>query len=240
MSAVKSAGENMTFAARMALAAEDIGRLEKDGYNKFHDYEYVTEASVKAAVGPALRRAGLYIASVQHQFLPAPGSDFTHVLCATTVTVSDGVSSASAAAIGSGTDKGDKAAYKAMAGGLKYALTSLFLIATGDDAEADEATDKPAAKKEPAPKAEPKKPAARAKPEPKAEAAEEAEKPSATASTNAELKALGIVEKIADVAGINKATGELAELRPLLTDKGFENVKAAFKAKREAIAAAAK
>jgi hypothetical protein len=62
-----------TLGGRLAKAAEFIGSIEKDGYNKFHDYEYVTEAAVKRAVGPALRAAGLYISSVTHIFcLKAP------------------------------------------------------------------------------------------------------------------------------------------------------------------------
>jgi hypothetical protein len=38
---------------------------------------------------------------------------------------------------GQGLDSGDKAPYKAMTGALKYALLQSFLLATGDDPEAD-------------------------------------------------------------------------------------------------------
>jgi hypothetical protein len=155
-----------TLGGRLAKAAEFIGSIEKDGYNKFHDYEYVTEAAVKRAVGPALRAAGLYISSVSHVILSQ--STPTAVLCETSVVVGmigtlEG-SFAIGKSIGSGSDKGDKAAYKAMAGGLKYALTSLFLIPTPDeDAEYD------GGKKEP----KAAKPAAEPKPEPKPKAAKE-------------------------------------------------------------------
>jgi hypothetical protein len=44
--------------------------------------------------------------------------------------------------IGTGADSGDKAAYKAATGALKYALLTGFLIPTGDDPESDIATDK--------------------------------------------------------------------------------------------------
>jgi hypothetical protein len=41
--------------------------------------------------------------------------------------------------IGTGADSGDKAAYKAATGALKYALLTGFLIPTGDDPEVDAA-----------------------------------------------------------------------------------------------------
>jgi hypothetical protein len=47
--------------------------------------------------------------------------------------------------IGTGADSGDKAAYKAATGALKYALLLGFLVPTGDDPESDAATDKVAA-----------------------------------------------------------------------------------------------
>jgi hypothetical protein len=43
--------------------------------------------------------------------------------------------------IGTGADSGDKAAYKAATGALKYALLTVFLIPTGDDPESDSKTD---------------------------------------------------------------------------------------------------
>jgi hypothetical protein len=40
--------------------------------------------------------------------------------------------------LGEGQDKGDKAFYKAYTGAVKYVLMKTFLVATGDDPEADE------------------------------------------------------------------------------------------------------
>ncbi len=231
-----------TIAEKIAKAAEEIGRLEKDGYNKFHDYEYVTEASVKAAVGPALRRNGLYILDVSHTPVTnVAGVDFTKVLVMTVVTVSDGINHVTSTALGSGTDKGDKAAYKAMAGGLKYALTSLFLIATGDDAEADggKPEAKPAKAASKTSDEASSKPAKATKAEKKAETKAEdkpaEDAPSATESTNASLKALELIKGIGSAAELTKATGELAKLRAKMLDADFQIVKAEFAAKRAAV-----
>jgi hypothetical protein len=49
---------------------------------------------------------------------------------------------------GTGTDKGDKAVYKAMTGALKYGLRHAFLIPDESDPEADTSTDKATAAKE--------------------------------------------------------------------------------------------
>jgi hypothetical protein len=60
-----------------------------------------------------------------------------------TWTLTDGESgeTISFQSIGTGADSGDKAAYKAATGALKYALLTGFLIPTGDDPEADVKTD---------------------------------------------------------------------------------------------------
>lgn len=232
-----------TLGARLAKAAELIGSIEKDGYNKFHDYEYVTEAAVKRAVGPALRAAGLFVSSVHHMILT--GSTPTAVLCETTVIVSmvDGNDAAVSKAIGSGSDKGDKAAYKAMAGGLKYALTSLFLIPTpGEDAEDD------GGKKEPKPVKEPKpepKPASKKEPKPAKPAAEPKGGPDASAeinasvSTNAALKAIAEVNACLSETELKAKTGDLAKLKAKLVPADYTTVGDAFKARMKELAAAA-
>jgi hypothetical protein len=236
-----------TLGGRLAKAAEFIGSIEKDGYNKFHDYEYVTEAAVKRAVGPALRAAGLYISSVTHLLLTQ--STPTAVLCETTVVVGmigEGPMNAAFAvgkSIGSGSDKGDKAAYKAMAGGLKYALTSLFLIPTPDeDAEYDGGKKEPKAampaaepKPEPKPKAAKEPKAAKPAAEPKADAAEI----NATASTNAALKAVAEVQACLSEAELKAKTADLAKLKAKLYPADYMTVGDAFKARMKELAAAA-
>lgn len=210
-------------AERIIAASKQIGTLAKDGHNDFHDYDYVTEAAVKRAVRDAMVANGLYVVSATHEILP--GSEFSKAICRTTVVVG-GVGlteTVCGMGIGSGTDKGDKSFYKAMAGGLKYALTSLFLIPTGDDAEANES--KPA-KEAKAPKAAPKKA------EPK-EAEVPAEKPvvNATESTNLALKALGAINKAASDTELKEVASALSQNKTKMSEGDFEKVKLAFKAK---------
>jgi hypothetical protein len=59
-----------------------------------------------------------------------------------TLTDGDSGETISFQSVGTGADSGDKAAYKAATGALKYALLTGFLIPTGDDPEADLATDR--------------------------------------------------------------------------------------------------
>ena len=218
----------MTINERLIAAGEEIGTLEKDGYNDFHKYEYVTEAQVKRAVGAALRKFGLSIIKVSHELLP--GSTFDKVLCSSTVWVTDGKDTVQSSAIGSGSDKGDKAVFKAMAGGLKYALTSLFLVPTGDDPELD--TDK-----KPTPTAPPVKKAPTAKPpsDPKKASAEPAASFPQSAVASAEL----VQAFEAKFAG----AGDLAELQAMakpvaeaktdgkLTDADYAALTKLFKAR---------
>lgn len=208
--------EPLCFADKMVKAGGLIGKLKKDGHNSFHNYDYVTEASVKAAVGPALREAGLYISSVTHTIIQT--GDFSKVLCYTEVVVTDGASEARSGALGSGSDKGDKAAYKAMAGGLKYALTSLFLIPTGDDAEADEGTDKAAAKQPPN--------------------GVDIVPLKIQTDEKAYDAALRIIGQMTEAAHIQPGSTMLSKLKAGLSAEEFEKVKAAFQAKRSALEAA--
>ena len=150
------AGYAPTLGERVARAAGEVAYLQKTGKNEAQGYKFLSEAKVKEALNPALRKHGLYVSSVTHnlgQMSFDYGEDkkpraFAQI---TTTVVVSAVNLPGEAIIGSGVgfgyDKGgsaDKAVYKAQAGALKYALTSLFLIATGDDPENDGSDDKPA------------------------------------------------------------------------------------------------
>lgn len=239
--------------ARMVKAASLIGSIAKDGYNKFHDYEYVTEAAIKRAVGPALREAGLYIAAVQHTLvLPVltigeGAKAQQHVLCETTVVIrgvrdqlgtgmrDPGNAYVVARSIGSGSDRGDKAAYKAMAGGLKYALTSMFLIPTPDeDAEFDGGKKPDAPKPEAEETVAPKAKAVKAPKPAKVEESSTAFQGTAIDPTVSTNTALAFVREV----GESKSDTELKNLAEKISkkmndmsDADFASVKAAFKAR---------
>lgn len=123
----------------------DIENVPKNGWNSFHKYHYVTEADLVKAIRPHLAKAGIMM--VPQSMTHAKEDELTIV--EVTYVITDGANSITVPSIGYGSDKGDKGAYKAMTGALKYALMKAFLVDTGDDPEGDTKTDERAATKPP-------------------------------------------------------------------------------------------
>jgi hypothetical protein len=129
--------------AKLSQVMALVGRIEKRGENTFHHYKYATESDIVEAVRMGLaERLVMIVPSVRE--VHREGT-LTTVLM--TFSLVDGQTGevASYDWAGTGDDKGDKGLYKAMTGALKYFLLKTFLMPTGDDPEADEATDKRAA-----------------------------------------------------------------------------------------------
>lgn len=132
-----------------------VERVPKTGHNKFHGYDYATEADITGAVRKAMADRKLVMVPnvIKSEWADVlTSSNKKERLCTLTVRfdVHDGESgeSMSFEVLGQGQDGGDKATYKAMTGAVKYALLKLFLIPTGDDPENEEA---PAGNKPPSP-----------------------------------------------------------------------------------------
>lgn len=135
--------------AKLAEVMQEIGYVKKAGRNKFHGYDYVTEADLVDAVREKLAiRNVVVIPSVTAIDERAVTSDKGKHSTITTVRVAftfcDGDSGEMHKAewAGAGDDPADKGLYKAYTGAVKYFLMKSFLIPTGDDPEADEGTDK--------------------------------------------------------------------------------------------------
>ena len=117
--------------------------IQKDKRNEFHKYAYASDEAIKRAVHDAMAEVGLvFSASVKDiQREKGLGKSATETL--TTVMIeyafTDPESGTSVTGVfaGTGCDSMDKGLYKAVTGALKYALTSTFLIPTGDDPEED-------------------------------------------------------------------------------------------------------
>lgn len=120
-----------------------VERVPKNGFNKFHGYNYATEADIAQAVRAALAERHIMV-------LPNVESERTHEiatkngtaqLCTMTVRfdICDGDSGEvlTVRTVGQGSDSTDKAAYKAMTGAMKYCDMKMFKIPTGDDPEAE-------------------------------------------------------------------------------------------------------
>lgn len=121
-----------------------VERVPKNGHNSFHGYDYATEADIVSAVRLAMADRGIvmipYVAETKLEPL-LTNSGKKEWLCTLTVDFvlrDDSDKTFTVRVVGQGQDPGDKAAYKAMTGAVKYALLKLFLIPTGDDPEADE------------------------------------------------------------------------------------------------------
>ena len=120
----------------------DVRYVQKTGRNDFHKYTYVTEGSLQDHLVPALSKVGLSLVGSVSEMKVDEKKGGVYVEFTYNLTHQSG-------AIwpwpikywGYGQDKGDKAIYKAYTGANKYALFKLFQIATGDDPEADVATD---------------------------------------------------------------------------------------------------
>lgn len=138
-----------TLGERLHAAAGKLAYLQKDK-DSTQGYTYVSEAAVKAAVNKVLGEVGLYISGIYYQphefhMGQAEKNGKQQHWCSATVSCTVYISAVglpdkevSFMGLGQALDRGDiKTTMKAEAAALKYALTSAFLIATGDDPEGD-------------------------------------------------------------------------------------------------------
>lgn len=171
-----------------------IDMIEKSGHNKGQNYDYIKAADVTREIRKQLMEQRVY-AEINFDFVGGPftiarakekDAPFSAVLVKCSVVFHDLDSDAilTGSGLGTGADTGDKAAYKAQTGALKYALKNSFLVPDEADPEADSTTDEDGgsvqaqdipdfqeAKRGPAPRQE--RPTARTAAQPAPKAAEE-------------------------------------------------------------------
>lgn len=133
---------------KMAAVMGKCGYIKKRGRNTVQGYDYVMAADIAGEMGSLLAEHGLAFAPVEQEWdwdtreSSRGGALFVcklHVKYSLLDTETG--QSIIIPSFGEGMDSGDKAAYKAMTGALKYALIQTFLIAAGDDPE-EETEDK--------------------------------------------------------------------------------------------------
>ena len=129
-------------AKKMIAVMGDVQHIPKNGYNSFHKYKYALESDISAAFSKALKSHNVFMfTSVLDRKMDVyPGARdkntfFVSVKIEVTFVDADSGEYYTAVFHGDGTDTGDKAIYKAITGGLKYALMKTFLVSTGDDPE---------------------------------------------------------------------------------------------------------
>jgi hypothetical protein len=127
---------------KIAKIMGKVERVPKNGYNSFHKYQYVTESDLIESVRKFMAEEGLVLFNSVRDF--EVKGEIATVTLEFTLACTDTGESVTTVLVGQGQDKGDKAFYKAYAGGTKYFLMKTFLVPTGDDPEADVSTDQKA------------------------------------------------------------------------------------------------
>lgn len=139
----------MPAAAKAALKEKlfniytEVEGVEKKGHNSSQNYDYIKATDVTAAIRTALIKQRVY-AEINFDFegLPyfierksGPPMAAVNVKCLAVFHDLDSNETLSGSGLGSGSDSGDKAVYKAQTGALKYALKNSFLLK--DDGTSD-------------------------------------------------------------------------------------------------------
>jgi len=126
---------------KLAAIMAAIERIPKRGHNDFHHYDYATEADIVSAIRHELASRHVMvlpaITGTSRDAVGDKGSVLTTLTMEFTFIDGETGETITRTWIGTGTDKEDKGAYKAMTGGEKYFLLKTFLIPTGDDPERD-------------------------------------------------------------------------------------------------------
>jgi len=137
------------FAAKISKLIGAAKYVQKSGFNSFHKYKYATEADFLALVKPMLAEEKIAVlASTEQVTREEVEPTFKgRRQWLTTVKMNfkiiDGETgySETLTAFGDGIDSEDKGLYKAITGCVKYFISKLFLIETGDDPERDDEHD---------------------------------------------------------------------------------------------------
>lgn len=138
----------MKLSKKLVEVMKDCRYVAKNGTNDFHHYNYATSADVLEKVNAALTKNGVAsIATpnlINFQDVTTAKGNVEH-LATVEITVDlidcESGEKLTLKGLGSGQDAGDKSIMKAQTAALKYCYLLSLAIATGDDPEADTATD---------------------------------------------------------------------------------------------------
>lgn len=150
-----AAASKKTLAKKLSEITGKIARIEKKGENKAQHYNFVRESDLAEEASKLFDEYGIFVLQNVAEapeptplFVSSSGSQMwlTRVCMEFTIIDAEGDETLGPVKFwGAGADTGDKGIYKAMTGAEKYFLMKTFLVATGDDPEADEKVDKAAA-----------------------------------------------------------------------------------------------
>ena len=135
------AEKNLSLAAKLVKVMAGVKSVAKNGRNDFQNYDYVTEKDLIDSIRENLIKENVFlISSIEGSHREG---DLTSVMVKHTFIDGDSEEVIETKSLGTGSDKGDKGAYKAYTGAMKYMLQKCFLIPTGDDPEATDVNGKP-------------------------------------------------------------------------------------------------
>ena len=126
--------------AKLAAAISDVERIGKDGKNQHFKYTYTSAEQVYRVIRGPLLSHGLVVIPEATGYETA--GDLGTVRLRLRIVDTETGEQIESQWYGEGQDKGDKAIYKAVSGGMKTWLKHLFLLPADDDPEADPATDR--------------------------------------------------------------------------------------------------
>lgn len=147
----KQEKKKMTLKEKLHKIYDAVNHIEKLGHNKQQNYDFIRSSDVTHAIRKQLTELRVY-AEINFEFQDGnytvarakePNAPFAavNVKCSITFHDLDSNETLTSSGLGSGADVGDKAAYKAQTGALKYALKNAFLVPDEADPEADETVD---------------------------------------------------------------------------------------------------
>lgn len=126
---------------KLLAVRREVSILQKEGFNEAQKYKYLQETQIVQMLKPLFDKEGiifLYDADKVATRLNVKGTQHVDEIVVTALFVdADTGEYIKKRSIGFGADSGDKGAYKAITGAIKYILMKTFLIPTGDDPEND-------------------------------------------------------------------------------------------------------
>lgn len=143
---------------KIVAVYNEVTYIQKDKRNSFHGYSYASEAAIKEKLHESFAKHGLVmlppdvleVQDVEKVNEKGKKSILTTIKVKFGIGDQDSGEAVYGTIFARGVDGEDKGIYKAITGGLKYFLTTTFLIPTGDDPEDEE--DQPEQKPQRAPK----------------------------------------------------------------------------------------
>lgn len=136
---------NTAILTKLHKIMSEVGVLDKDKKNTFHNYEYLSESAIKKAIQPLLIKHGVLF-TISLDTAHQPNDKITYANLKYRFADIDTGQELIGDFVGTGEDKGDKGLYKAITGAIKYILTTTFLIPTNDDPENEGPAKKPVAR----------------------------------------------------------------------------------------------